>query len=381
MRTVCEINKCTSCRACADICPKDAIIIVDELNKGYAQIDNNKCINCRLCEKVCQVINPVQLYKPIRWKQGWTEQSIREQSSSGGFATAIMKCFIEDGGYVASCALINGEFSFIVTKEKKWLASFSGSKYVKSNARGVYERINTLLKSGERVLFIGLPCQVAALKKYVGEEDQGKLYLIDLICHGTPSPEILKRILKEYGVELSTIKKLYFRQGSQLLLRTNVKTLVPEGVQDRYTIGFLEGIFYTENCYSCKYATVNRVGDLTLGDSWGTELKDEIGNGVSLALCQTEKGLELLNNSNLLLRSVDQNKAINSNGQLRAASIKPKQYRNFFKAVKSGKKVKKAIFQACPKRCFRQDVKAILTKVKLMRGGEVFIQSILNKKT
>lgn len=38
---------------------------------------------------------------------------------------------------------------------------------------------------------------------------------------------------------------------------------------------FLGGLFYTENCYECKYAQLNRVSDITIGDSWGSELPTE----------------------------------------------------------------------------------------------------------
>lgn len=46
--------------------------------------------------------------------------------------------------------------------------------------------------------------------------------------------------------------------------------------------------------YSCQYAQTNRVGDLTIGDSWGTEMTEELSKGVSFVMCQTEKGKALL---------------------------------------------------------------------------------------
>lgn len=38
---------------------------------------------------------------------------------------------------------------------------------------------------------------------------------------------------------------------------------------DKYTLAFLNSINYTENCYNCQYAKIERVSDLTIGDSWG----------------------------------------------------------------------------------------------------------------
>lgn len=34
---------------------------------------------------------------------------------------------------------------------------------------------------------------------------------------------------------------------------------------------FLESVIYRENCYTCPYANLKRVADLTIGDFWGIE--------------------------------------------------------------------------------------------------------------
>ena len=49
------------------------------------------------------------------------------------------------------------------------------------------------------MLFIGLPCQVAALNNYI--KDKKNLYTVDLICHGSPSPIILEKyIIMDYSI-------------------------------------------------------------------------------------------------------------------------------------------------------------------------------------
>ena len=46
---ICEKNKCSGCYACYNICPKNAITMIeDEYENIYPQIDENKCINCKL---------------------------------------------------------------------------------------------------------------------------------------------------------------------------------------------------------------------------------------------------------------------------------------------------------------------------------------------
>ena len=69
-----------------------------------------------------------------------------------------------------------------------------------------------------------------------------------------------------------------------------------------YTHAFLTSLDYTENCYSCRYATWGRVSDVTLGDSWGSNQIDrEQEKGISLVLCQTTKGVTLIQNSGIKL--------------------------------------------------------------------------------
>lgn len=99
MITVCEKGKCTGCMECIDICPKGAIQVVDSMIEYNAIIDLEKCINCNACHKACQNNHELMLVKPICWNQGWAaDENIREESSSGGLATAIERAFIRNGG-------------------------------------------------------------------------------------------------------------------------------------------------------------------------------------------------------------------------------------------------------------------------------------------
>lgn len=52
-----------------------------------------------------------------------------------------------------------------------------------------------------------------------------------------------------------------------------------------------------------------RAGDLTIGDSWGTEMTSELPKGVSLVLCQTKKGQELLDLMDFNLFNVQKNQS------------------------------------------------------------------------
>ena len=69
------------------------------------------------------------------------------------------------------------------------ICQIRGSKYVQSDTFRVYEKVKTDLRAGQKVLFSGTPCQVAALKNFLGKDDEN-LLLVDIMCHGVPSPLI-----------------------------------------------------------------------------------------------------------------------------------------------------------------------------------------------
>lgn len=368
MQTVCEKEKCTGCMACVDTCSKNAISIVDSLLSYNAFIDNDKCIHCGACHKVCQNNSENELKKPIAWYQGWSfDEKVRSNSSSGGAAFELSKTFVEQGGVVFSCAFLSGQFTFECADNVQDLKKFTGSKYVKSNPQGVYSKIASILRSGKKVLFLGLPCQVSALKKYIGNSDN--LLTVDLICHGSPSPKLLDTFLRQYGYTLDTICNIEFRKNNNYQIYTENKVITQRGGRDRYTIAFLNGLIHTENCYKCQFARIERVSDITIGDSWGNDLPiKEQKKGVSLLLIQTEKGKRLVQQSAMTLTSVELSKAIKANHQLQYPSKAPDGRNTFFAGLQNGKKFNSLVKNAFPKQCIRQDIKMFLTKVGMYKG-------------
>lgn len=370
MDTVCEIDACAGCMACVDICPVGVIKIKDTLRSYNAEINMDKCIHCNLCKNVCQHNQTPDKIKPIGWKQGWTEdKTVRQNSASGGASSAIMRAFVENGGVVFGCSYSEGTFGFGMEESLSEISKFAGSKYVKSNPAGIYKKVKDSLNKGRKALFIGLPCQVAACKNYIGEKNSQSLYTIDLICHGTPSPELLEKFLNDYHMSLKQVDSIKFRSKDYFSKDTDRRYLSPRGTCDRYTLGFLRALFYTDNCYSCKYAGFERISDITLGDSWGSELSQEDSKkGISLVLWQTKKGKELLDMSNLHLIDVKIEKAVSNNEQLKQPSTPHKSRKKFFESIANGKSFNKAVFVSMPCLCIKQLIKAVLVKLHLIKG-------------
>ena len=361
MRNVCTTGMCTGCGVCKSICPKGAITILDDINLCYSEIDESKCINCGKCERICPAMHSPEKNKPMLIKQGWVSDELeRKKSSSGGIATAIAKAFIKKHGVVCSC-IMNG------CKAEFWLATsecdvdrFKGSKYVKSSVGSMYTEILSILKNEKPVLFIGLPCQVAGILSATPNKYKDYLYTIDLICHGTPSSTILQRYLNENGV-YSNCDDIKFRKKELFNIYVNGKALQPEIHRDLYTELFIKSITYTENCYFCKYAEMNRISDITLGDNWASKLqKHERSKGVSLVLCQTKKGIELIESIDTKLFDVDIECALERNEQLRKPCNIPKERKAFIKCFRKYGSFNRAYARIYPLKYFKMVLKRFI---------------------
>lgn len=366
MKTVCEKDTCTGCMACVEACSKHAIHIESTTEVYNAVIDETLCVGCDRCHRTCQNCQEVSLQKPVLWQQGWAiDEEVRRRASSGGLATAIARAFVQAGGSVCSCVFSEGVFRFAFAEEENEVDRFTGSKYVKSAPLGIYFELKTRLTAGQRVLFIGLPCHVAAAKLFVGVSAQKNLYTVDLICHGTPSPALLHSFLSQYDMSTAQIENLTFRNKNHFALENFGEPIAEKYASDRYTIAFLHGLAYTGNCYRCQYAREERVSDLTLGDAWGTELSpEERSRGVSLAITQNEKGKELLSMARLYLVDADRERMIRNNHQLEHPSRKPAVRARFFDLLGKGKTFNRAVFRCYPKQCMKQKLKAFLLSAK-----------------
>lgn len=375
MRTVCEQDMCCGCMACVETCHKDAINIVDSL-RAFNAVKNDNCVECGLCERVCPQNNTPTANDSIAWNQGWArDEKTRIGASSGGYVSAISKAFVKSGGCVCSCVFENSEFGFKFAKTIEELKGFAGSKYVKSNPKGVYGKLKQMLREGERVLFVGLPCQVAGVKNFVGSKLQDGLYTVDLICHGTPSPLVLDKFFNEHGVSLGDIKAISFRYKVHFAVYKDNQSMVPEGNVDSYTIAFHHSYSYTNNCYECRYAKKERVSDVTLGNAWGSSLSElSSGKGVSLALCQTEKGVELMRMADILTYDIDLDIAIGHNAQLNAPSLKPANWEQFFGDMAKGKTLDRLVKKYMFKAYIRQVVKYICIKLHIVKLGGIVYQ-------
>ena len=330
---------CYGCRACEQICPQHAISIKpNEEGFLYPVLEANKCVNCGLCVKVCPIENVSETNTPIAVyaAQFKNEEELLE-SSSGGVFSALAEYILLKNGYVAGCVFDNNLVALhILTSDKDEVKKMRGSKYVQSDTGNIYTEIRNFLESEKLVLFTGTPCQVDGLRRYL-RKDYDNLVTVDLICHGVPSPRLLSNYLTVTTEKKGRVSSLRFRdkkrngwcsQGS-ICCNGKIKTISPYN-NSYYYYYYLQNSVSRMCCYSCKYSSVERTADITIGDYWNIE--DIISgidtkNGFSALLINTAKGERILNAiyDKMYLYETSLDEVVRGNGNLSSPSKLPVQ--------------------------------------------------------
>lgn len=300
---------CSGCGACAGICPKNCISMVcDAEGFAYPSVDWQKCIECGACLKKCPTEKEgVAGNAPITSAvfQDKDEASLKTSTSGGAFA-CIARHILEQGGVVFGAAYDERlNVSHIAVKRLEDLHKLQGSKYVSSDAKESYKQVKAFLKEGRRVLFSGTPCQVAALKSFLGGDPE-LLLTIDIVCHGTPSQQLFQKYIKWLSEKKRTSVKSYsFRSKEHFgwthggAFSDGKKSYAINPYCDPYYAAFLRGETFRKSCYSCKFANMNRMGDFTVGDFWGCHNMDkpvdlDHQKGLSMLLVNSPKGMDML---------------------------------------------------------------------------------------
>lgn len=329
---------CSGCHACANICPKKCITMqADKEGFLYPTINKELCTNCGLCKKTCPIINRKidEKVVPKAFACFNKDDSARLKSSSGGIFPLLAEYVLEKGGVVFGAGF-NSELEVVHQYVEKIedLDVLRMSKYVQSRIGETYKQAQEFLKAGRQVLFTGTPCQIEGLNAYL-KKDYDNLLTQDLICHGVPSPAILKEYLKYRQAEANAeIKNVEFRSKyrgwHKLSFVINFKNGVSSktsAINDRYMNMFLFNKNLRPSCHDCKFKKISRVSDITLADFWGLkkvapELDDN--KGTSLALVHSQKGLKVFEEikEKLVLKEVDFKKATRKNPMIKSSSKK-----------------------------------------------------------
>lgn len=318
MHNLNNIEKCTGCSACVDICPKGCILMYEDKNGfRYPYINEDMCIQCHRCTNVCPVNNKPNFIKPADNSRmiaaAWSKsEDTLLKAASGGVFSEIVKsiCQMEHCEVWGAAYDKSLHVKHICSHGTEQLDRLCNSKYVISQMDNCYKNILNQLKKGQHVIFSGLPCQVAALRNFLKSTDTTNLLCIDLLCHGAPSQKLFDIYIKEESQHLhSKITAARFRAKMNLfgkwttrnleLTTERGKKILRLRYQCSYLRAFYSSLMKRASCYRCMFSTEDRTGDLTIGDFWDIKrFRPDLSpaHGVSLVWSNTEKGMACLKN-------------------------------------------------------------------------------------
>ena len=298
---------CCGCNACGDVCPKGAITFqTDEEGFLYPTVDRAKCVECGLCEKVCPQLHAEEL-KRNEWAEPKSLAAVhknlvvRFDSTSGGAFSALANVIYRKGGFVGG-AVWGEDFSIhqMISDKKADLPRLRSSKYAQSDARGFYRAVKEAVATGRPVLVCGTPCQMAALRAFLGK-DHGNLWIMDFICRGNNSPLAFRKFLdwweEKQGKKIVAVKaknkELGWRSLTRKVVFDNGAVYYGVSMVDDFRRGYHTNVYCRPSCYACQYKGFPRMADITIADYWGIEKVDRnLDNniGTSMILLNSRKG-------------------------------------------------------------------------------------------
>lgn len=325
-------SKCYGCELCALVCPVSIISMKQDREGFYYPVVTNtdKCIKCKKCELICpekkRVVQPKEI---ISFYTGFAKDVITlKKSASGGAATVLSQLFIAQNGIVYGVRYSKDfksiEYTRVETLEE--LDTLKGSKYAQSRKFNIFSKIISDLKAGKKVLFIGLPCDVAALYNYTSNKYDG-LYTIQLICHGVTSPLVQKQYI-ENSIMTNNENNIV-----EFSVRYKHKGWKPYFIFEKYSSGKTQISPFRPTCYgiafhylkrpscnSCRFKVFDKEygiqADIILGDNHGVNIQSPSYNewGSSVVISCSAKGEELIKeSSDLFFYHKDSSQLISQN--------------------------------------------------------------------
>lgn len=382
-------SECCGCEACSNACPK-GIIVMEADAEGFIYpkvIRPEDCIDCHRCETVCPIKNATEV--PNFQEKAIAGYSLSQDeikaSASGSLGTAIAKGFIKKGGVVYGVAYSDNCLGIEYSRADKEseLEQFRTSKYAQSRKRSIFQQVKEDLNNGNKVLFVGLPCDSYALQLFLGKQIEN-LYICALICHGPTSPlvheQYVQTLMNEQNCDIEEFSVRYKKEGwKPYYIRakfSNGYEHFEKFAESEYGVAFL----YMKR-YSCNVCPIKRSkihSDITIGDyhlAASGRIKPFNPDGVSSAFIHTEKGDYLASIAdNFLLEEIPVKNALYSEAYYKA--IPAKANRNQF-----GKTIaEKGLTAAASLRSIKVIDKVDELKHVLRRGGAKVKKLILRRK-
>lgn len=387
MITITDKHDCCGCGACAQRCPRQCITMQPDAEGFiYPEVDASRCVDCGVCEMVCPLANPRQRREPEAVLAVKNRNSAdRADSSSGGVFIALARNVVASGGVVYGAVFDDGwQVVHTYADTEAALRPMMGSKYVQSSIRDAYSSAERHLKAGRKVMFTGTPCQTAGLLTFL-RRDYDNLLLVDILCHGVPSPDVWRRYIEETFIGQDAafeITAVSFRDKNisgwahyNIVIsgrrrgsgeRGRVLSALPSG-DNLYMRGFTSDVYLRPSCHRCVCKHGASGSDLTIADYWGVEryMPDfDDGGGVSLVQVYTDRGRQALSGIDADVRQAITTCIETYNGGFSSAPPESRRRARFFADIASGLSFAAATDRALHVPAYLLMVKKVKMKLK-----------------
>lgn len=298
-------KECCGCGACADACPAGAIRMVrDREGFSYPKVDSRLCTGCGRCGQVCPLKedNRETQANAYYGVQAREEQTRRGSSSGGMFPVLAAYVFRQQGVVYGAAFNEKMEVAHRPARNMEELEGLKKTKYVQSSLQGVYKSVKKQLEEDRWVLFCGMPCQVRGLKKFL-RKSYPRLILTDLVCYGAPSPGVWRSYVRDVErkrrgrmTDFSFRDKRNRDNGHTCAYVVDGKEFAGDLNRNPYCRMYFTNYIIRPSCHSCRFCSVNRDSDFTMGDYWGIErVRPDLddGMGTSMVILHTEKAREI----------------------------------------------------------------------------------------
>jgi len=229
------------------------------------------------------------------------------KSSTVGCAHEIAKKVLEKNGIVCGAAY-NSDFTGVqhifVNSIEDYEKRLSGSKYVDSNIGGLFPKVKEKLNFGTLLLFIGTPCQIFFLKKYLNKEYEN-LITVDILCNSVVDKKVfqsemqnLKNLYRSNITNINMKDKRYGWNDYSILINFSNGAVFRKKAKDyEYIKNFLSHKTTLKKCNVCS-KNIFHCSDITIGDFWNCKnnYSSFYSNmGVGIVSINTAKGQRIFN--------------------------------------------------------------------------------------
>lgn len=296
---VLERDLCTFCGSCVGLCPyikayKGEIIFIDKCN-----LDKGRCYNfCPRTSLNLESMSQAVFGLPFRVTElgqfrevliaRTRDAEVKARAQHGGTVSSLV-CFALEKGVIDSAVLTTTENVIsrgVMASNRSEVLSCGGSKFI---ASPTIEAFNRVAKGyGQRIGFVGVPCQTLALLKrkvvaFEGDTSIDKLALtIGLFCTWSLSYEGFFEFLKG-RIEPLSIKRMDIPPPPANMLVVHTKDSIIE-----FPLEEIRG-FIKPACRIC-FDMTSEFADISVGMVEGME-------GWNTIIVRTQKGKKLIENA------------------------------------------------------------------------------------